>query len=162
MNFINGLPYCESLTNKPSEHKDGWLQWGYVDNGGEWQAIYGLEKSHSQYEAFYLMDAAGVCEAVGQPGGAIVKTPDQGIVSGAVDTPAVVEQPVMPVDSIPVSAGGFPVLPVLAVALLAASGFVWSRKKRSNPSLVAAANPWNDHRPSRSIHFQANGDIGDE
>ena len=161
MQFVSGLPFCELLKTQPSEHKEGWLQWGYTSDEGEWQPIYGLEKSHSNYEAFYLMDAAGVCEAVGQSDGAVVQDlPDPSIPALAV---SVDEQPVQ----LPSASGAGsapPVAPFLLVGLVCIGGVVFLlRKKRHQKQLDGATNPWAHSVSSRSIHFKASdgGDSGE-
>ena len=66
------MQVCEVLKSKPS-NQEGWLQWGYVDEAGDWIGLYGLKDSFNREESMYYLDAAGICEAVGQSGQPVPK-----------------------------------------------------------------------------------------
>lgn len=119
---------CEALETKPSSQQ-GWLEWGSLNEAGEWIGLYGLKDSLNAEESMYYLDAAGICEAVGQSGLPAIQeklTPalaDPITSVGLPQTSTEVAPP--PSDPIP--------WPLLPVALIAVGVMAWKRGRKMMP-----------------------------
>jgi hypothetical protein len=85
---------CEEMVSRPSPNQPGWVQWGTVNDLGEFSPLYGVEDHHDQSSSLYFAAAAGVCEikgqyALGQP----APVPPPTVVPTAPETPSTTEEP---------------------------------------------------------------------
>jgi L,D-peptidoglycan transpeptidase YkuD (ErfK/YbiS/YcfS/YnhG family) len=146
---------CEELIARPSEIQ-GWTQYGFINDSGEFEPLYGLESGLSLHSALYYLDAAGVCDIGGQyQMGQPVPVESAPLVvannieaAPAIATVEVPPTPVSQVEANPVTeaSGGAWFIGIAFALALGAAGVVWSAKQRSknDPTPgVKMPNPFN-------------------